>query len=554
MALKKDSNSHDSEQERSQNEDADLLELKNLENKKEIESQPLEVSKGEDNENGFLAFGFNQSILNSLINKGYKNPTPIQKAAIPELMLGRDLLGQAQTGTGKTAAFALPLIEKLKDNKELNAKVLVMTPTRELATQVAESFKSYSSESSNFKTVAIYGGTDYRNQISALKRKVDVVVGTPGRIMDHIRQGTFKIKDINCLVLDEADEMLNMGFLEDIEWIIDQLPENKQMVLFSATMPSEIRNIAKKYLNDPAEILIKSVKKETQLISQKFLYVQRHHKLDALKRILELNNEGVIIFVRTKLLTTSIAEALENSGHTVAVLNGDIPQNQRENTVDRLKKGFINILVATDVAARGLDVERIKLVVNYDFPFDKETYTHRIGRTGRAGRSGEAILFVNQREKHFLRNLENSTRTKIEEINIPSNKIINEKRMEKLIDNVNESSLAKDENEENKALIIDVLDNLKEKYSMDDSNIAMAAINLVIGNKSFFVNDDDSWINKQNNTDRNRSNRNSNNRMRNSNRRNNYQNDSFETSNLTLVNLMGLELQILYPQSVIQLI
>ena len=528
MALKKDSNSLGSEQEKSQNEDSSLIEFKNLDNKKEIESQLLEVSKGDDNENGFLDFGFNQSILNSLRNKGYKNPTPIQKAAIPELMLGRDLLGQAQTGTGKTAAFALPLIEKLTDNKELNAKVLVMTPTRELATQVAESFKSYSSESSNFKTVAIYGGTDYRNQISALKRKVDVVVGTPGRIMDHIRQGTFKIKDINCLVLDEADEMLNMGFLEDIEWIIDQLPDNKQMILFSATMPSEIRNIAKKYLNDPAEILIKSVKKETQLISQKFLYVQRHHKLDALKRILELNNEGVIIFVRTKLLTTSIAEALENSGHTVAVLNGDIPQNQRENTVDRLKKGFINILVATDVAARGLDVERIKLVVNYDFPFDKETYTHRIGRTGRAGRSGEAILFVNQREKHFLRNLENSTRTKIEEINIPSNKIINEKRMEKLIDNVNESSLAKDENEENKALIIDVLDNLKEKYSMDDSNIAMAAINLVIGNKSFFVNEDDSWINKQNNTDRNRSNRN-NNRMRNSNRRNNYQNDSFET-------------------------
>ncbi|MDC3122142.1 DEAD/DEAH box helicase [Prochlorococcus sp. AH-716-J21] len=526
MALKKDSNSLNSEQGKSQNEDDSLLALKNLENKTEIESKSLEVSKENDNENGFINFGFNQSILNSLKNKGYKNPTPIQKAAIPELMLGRDLLGQAQTGTGKTAAFALPLIEKLADNKELNAKVLVMTPTRELATQVAESFKSYSSESSNFKTVAIYGGTDYRNQISALKRKVDVVVGTPGRIMDHIRQGTFKIKDINCLVLDEADEMLNMGFLEDIEWIIDQLPENKQMVLFSATMPSEIRNIAKKYLNDPAEILIKSVKKETQLISQKFIYVQRHHKLDALKRILELNNEGVIIFVRTKLLTTSIAEALENSGHTVAVLNGDIPQNQRENTVDRLKKGFIDILVATDVAARGLDVERIKLVVNYDFPFDKETYTHRIGRTGRAGRSGEAILFVNQREKHFLRNLENSTRTKIEEIDIPSNKIINEKRMEKLVENVNASSLSKDENE---ALIIDVLDNLKEKHSMDDSNIAMAAINLVIGNKAFFVNEDDSWIYKQNNTDRNRSNRNGNNRMRNSNRRNNYQNDSFET-------------------------
>ena len=219
MTFKKDSKSLDTKQEKSQNEDASILDLNNSDNKTEIESQPLAVSKANDNENGFLNFGFNQSILNSLRNKGYKNPTPIQKAAIPELMLGRDLLGQAQTGTGKTAAFALPLIEKLADNQELNAKVLVMTPTRELATQVAESFKSYSSESSNFKTVAIYGGTDYRNQISALKRKVDVVVGTPGRIMDHIRQGTFKIKDINCLVLDEADEMLNMGFLEDLSLI-----------------------------------------------------------------------------------------------------------------------------------------------------------------------------------------------------------------------------------------------------------------------------------------------------------------------------------------------
>ena len=495
-------------------------------NKIEVVSDTKEFSK---TDNGFLDFGFNESILNSIKNKGYKYPTPIQKAAIPELMLGRDLLGQAQTGTGKTAAFALPLIEKLENNKEINAKVLVMTPTRELATQVADSFKSYSAASTNLRTVAIYGGTDFRNQISSLKRKTDVVVGTPGRIMDHIRQGTFKIKNINCLVLDEADEMLKMGFLEDIEWIIDKLPEKKQMVLFSATMPNEIRNIAKKYLNEPVEILIKSVKKETQLISQRFISVQRHHKLDALKRILEINNEGVIIFVRTKLLTNSIAEVLENVGHSVAVLNGDIPQNQRENTVDRLKKGFIDILVATDVAARGLDVERIKLVINYDFPFDKETYTHRIGRTGRAGRSGEAILFVNQREKHFLRNLENSTRNKIEEINIPSNKIINEKRMKKLIANINESSLVQGNNEENRALMIDILDNLRENYSMDESNIAMAAINLVIGNKSFFVNEDESWIYRQNNSERNRSNRNGNNRLRNSNRRNNYHNDSFET-------------------------
>ena len=477
---------------------------------------------------GFDDFGFNSEILNSLYKKGYKNPTPIQKESIPELMLGRDLLGQAQTGTGKTAAFALPLIEKLNKNKEQNAKVLVMTPTRELATQVAESFKSYSSDSDNIKTLAIYGGTDFRNQIISLKKKIDIVVGTPGRIMDHIRQGTFKVDKINCLVLDEADEMLKMGFLEDIEWIIDKLPQEKQMVLFSATMPNEIKIIAKKYLKNPAEIKIKSIKKESQLISQKFINIQRNYKLEALRRILEINNEGVIIFVRTKSLTTSIAEELEIAGHSVAVLNGDIPQNQREATVDRLKKGFIDILVATDVAARGLDVDRIKLVINYDFPFDAETYTHRIGRTGRAGRTGEAILFVNRREKHFLRNLENSTKNKIEEFEIPNNRIINEKRMDKLTYDLNNSFKSRENDHDNKALMIDIIDTLKLNYSMSDEEIAIAAINLAIGKKPFFTNEDESWINKQN-IDRERQNRNLNNRTRNSKKRANYQNAGFET-------------------------
>ncbi len=480
-------------------------------------------------DDGFLNFGFNDSLLKTLKKKGYKNPTPIQKAAIPELMVGRDLLGQAQTGTGKTAAFALPIIEKLSKNTDLSAKVLVMTPTRELATQVADSFKSYSSESSNLNTIAIYGGTDFRNQIYSLKKKTDVVVGTPGRIIDHIKQGTFKIKNINCLVLDEADEMLKMGFLEDIEWIIDKLPENKQMVLFSATMPGEIKNIAKKYLNNPAEIKIKSVKKEAQLISQKFISIQRHYKLEALKRILEIKNEGVIIFVRTKSLTTSIAEALETSGHSVAVLNGDIPQNQRENTVDRLRKGFIDILVATDVAARGLDVERIKLVINYDFPFDTETYTHRIGRTGRAGRSGEAILFVNKREKHFLRNLENSLKTKIDELEIPNNQLINEKRMDKLTKDINSNSLSEKSDENNKSLMIDILDILKVKYSMKDEDIAIAAINLIVGNKPFFIEEDESWINKQQTSDRDRYSRKGTNKSRGSNKKLTHQNNAFET-------------------------
>ena len=495
---------------------------------KSFENHSNDTNNDFKEENGFLCFGFNDSILNALDKKGYKEPTPIQKEAIPELILGKDLLGQAQTGTGKTAAFALPIIQKLDGNTEPKPKVLVMTPTRELATQVAESFKSYSSESTDLKTIAIYGGTDFRGQISNLKRKTDIVVGTPGRIMDHIRQGTFKTDKINCLVLDEADEMLKMGFLEDIEWIIDKLPSNKQMVLFSATMPNEIKTIAKKYLNNPAEIKIKSIKKESQLISQKFVNVQRHYKLEALKRILEIRNEGVIIFVRTKSLTTSIAESLETCGHSVSVLNGDIPQNQRENTVDRLRKGFIDILVATDVAARGLDVDRIKLVINYDFPFDTETYTHRIGRTGRAGRSGEAILFVNKRERHFLRNLENSTKNKIEELEIPNNKVINDKRMEKLTQDIKNNSLSNKENEDNKALLTDIIDTLKVTYSMEDGDISMAAINLVLGNKPFFINDDESWIYKQNNSERDRFNRN-NNRSRNSGKRTNSQGSTFET-------------------------
>tara|TARA_Y100000589_G_scaffold60193_1_gene51027 strand:+ start:12472 stop:14247 length:1776 start_codon:yes stop_codon:yes gene_type:complete len=520
----------------SKNEESKLID-KVPENTSQNEKSKINLDENNDVKNlennyGFLDFGFNQSIIKSLQKKGYQDPTPIQKASIPELMKGRDLLGQAQTGTGKTAAFALPIIQKLEDNKELLPKVLVMTPTRELATQVADSFKNYSSESKDLKTIAIYGGTDFRSQISSLKRKTDVVVGTPGRIMDHIRQGTFKINKVNCLVLDEADEMLKMGFLEDIEWIIDKLPEEKQMVLFSATMPNEIKNIAKKYLNDPAEIKIKSIKKEAELISQKFINIQRQYKLDALKRILELKNKGVIIFVRTKSLTTSIAESLESSGHSVAVLNGDIPQAQREATVDRLRKGFIDILVATDVAARGLDVERIKLVINYDFPFDTETYTHRIGRTGRAGRSGEAILFVNRREKNFLRNLEISTKSKIEEITIPNNDEINQNRMDQLTKNININSLINESDEENKALIIDILDTLKNKYSMNEEDIAMAAINLAVGNKPFFIKDDESWIYKKNYIERDKSNRNIYNKSKNNNKRVMNQSNIYETIKL----------------------
>tara|TARA_Y100001970_G_scaffold294273_1_gene449598 strand:+ start:2451 stop:4229 length:1779 start_codon:yes stop_codon:yes gene_type:complete len=486
-------------------------------NTQDIDNLSLTISNAQSVNNEFSLFGFSESILDCLEKKGYKNPTPIQKEAIPELMLGRDLLGQAQTGTGKTAAFALPIIERINKNDQA-LSVLVLTPTRELATQVSEAFKGYCGNNSYIKTLAIYGGTDFRNQIYSIKKKPNVVVGTPGRIMDHMRQGTLNISTINCFVLDEADEMLKMGFIDDIEWISDKLPKEKQMILFSATMPSEIRKIAKKYLNNPAEIIIKKDKEDTELITQQYITVQRNYKIEALKRILELKNEGVIIFVRTKALTNIIADSLENSGHSVAVLNGDIPQNQRETTVERLKKGFINILVATDVAARGLDVDRIKLVVNYDFPFDKEAYIHRIGRTGRAGRKGEAILFVNNREKNLLRNLERSIAKRIEKIQIPDNSIINSKRIDNLTKDLFESYKNKSESRSIK-LIENILETLRNDYSLTENQVAIAAINLSMGKKSLLLEDDEEWIKYQNNQEErysrnrpfNKSNRNPNN-------------------------------------------
>ena len=363
-------------------------------------------STEESKPSGFAGFGFSEALLKTLDDKGYKEPSPIQKAAIPELMLGRDLVGQAQTGTGKTAAFALPLLERL-EGRSNQPRVLVLAPTRELAMQVADSFKAYAAGHPHLNVLAIYGGSDFRSQIHALKRGVDVVVGTPGRVMDHMRQGTLNTSGLRSLVLDEADEMLRMGFIDDVEWILEQLPEERQVVLFSATMPNEIRRLSKRYLSEPAEITIKTQDREAKRIRHRSITLQNSHKLEALNRVLEaVTGEGVIIFARTKAITLTVAESLEASGHDVAVLNGDVPQNQRERTVDRLRKGTVNILVATDVAARGLDVDRIGLVINYDMPFDSEAYVHRIGRTGRAGRTGEAILFITPRERRFVGNLE----------------------------------------------------------------------------------------------------------------------------------------------------
>ena len=459
----------------------------------EPSSDTKDISE-ESKQFGFQGFGFSDELIKTLSAKGYKEPSPIQKEAFPELMLGRDLVGQAQTGTGKTAAFALPLLERLKENQHL-PQVLVLAPTRELAMQVADSFRAYAAGHPHLKVLAVYGGADFRSQINTLRKGVDVVVGTPGRVMDHLRQGTFNASGLRSLVLDEADEMLRMGFIDDVEWILEQLPKDRQMILFSATMPSEIRKLSKKYLNDPAEITIKKRQQEARLIRQRYITLHNSYKIEALKRILEaVTGEGVIIFARTKAITLSVAEVLEASGHDVAVLNGDVPQNQRERTVERLRKGTVNILVATDVAARGLDVERIELVINYDMPFDSEAYIHRIGRTGRAGRSGEAILFVNTRERRFVNNLERAVGQTIEHMEIPNNEIINQSRLTRLSNKLSNAATQGREHEDETILLKQLLEKVQEELDINPDEVALAALNLVIGSAPLLVQGDESWI------------------------------------------------------------
>ncbi|MGB5256229.1 MAG: DEAD/DEAH box helicase [Woeseiaceae bacterium] len=360
---------------------------------------------------------------------GYETPTPIQGQAIPYLLQGLDLLGHAPTGTGKTAAFALPLLSRI-DLKNNNVQVLTLTPTRELAIQVAEAFQRYAKYLSGFHVLPIYGGQEYGGQIRQLKRGVQVVVGTPGRIMDHMRKGTLKLGGLKALVLDEADEMLRMGFVDEVEWILEQTPERRQMALFSATMPPQVERIARRHLHDPKEISIKARTATAETIRQRYWQVGGLHKLDALTRILEVEPfDAVLIFVRTKTATSELAERLEARGYSASAMNGDMAQNHREQTVERLKKGTLDILVATDVAARGLDVDRISHVINYDIPYDTEAYIHRIGRTGRAGRQGDAILFVAPRERRMLYAIEKATRQKIEQLALPTTETVNNKRI-----------------------------------------------------------------------------------------------------------------------------
>jgi len=385
-----------------------------------------------------------EPILRALTDVGYETPTPIQARTIPLLLEGRDVLGQAQTGTGKTAAFALPILSNI-DLSLTDPQVLVLAPTRELAIQVAEAFHKYAEHLKGFHVLPVYGGQEYGGQLRMLKRGVHVVVGTPGRVMDHMRKGSLKLHSLKCLVLDEADEMLRMGFIDDVEWILEQTPSERQVALFSATMPAPIRRIAQKYLNDPVEVTIKAKTTTVDTIRQRYWIVGGSHKLDILTRILEVEPfEGMLIFVRTKTMTLELAEKLQARGYSASALNGDMVQQQRERTVDQLKAGTLNIVIATDVAARGLDVERISHVINYDIPSDTESYVHRIGRTGRAGRSGEAILFVSPREKNMLYSIEKATRKKIELMELPSTEIINDKRIAKFKQRISDTIAAED--------------------------------------------------------------------------------------------------------------
>ena len=377
----------------------------------------------------FQSLGLSAPVLKAVKQLGYEQPSPVQAQSIPILLNGNNLLGTAQTGTGKTAAFALPFLSKI-DEKQRSPQILVLTPTRELAIQVAEAFQSYAKYMKGFNVLPIYGGADIGSQLRSLKRGVQVVVGTPGRMLDHLRRRSLDLSQIKGLILDEADEMLRMGFIDDVETILAQTPPECQRALFSATMPPTIRRVAEKYLGDAERVNIEAKTKTVERIDQQYVTVKSHQKMDALTRVMEVEDfDGMIIFVRTKSSTVDIAERLEARGFSSAALNGDLSQALRERTINRLKKGQVDVVVATDVAARGLDVERISHVINFDIPYDNESYVHRIGRTGRAGREGKAILFITPKETRLLRSIEKSTRQSITPLTMPTNAQVSDQRI-----------------------------------------------------------------------------------------------------------------------------
>ncbi|MCJ0904742.1 DEAD/DEAH box helicase [Rhodococcus sp. ARC_M6] len=417
----------------------------------------------------FADLDIDDRVLKALSDVGYESPSPIQAATIPPLLEGKDVVGLAQTGTGKTAAFAIPVLSRI-DTTVKQTQALVLAPTRELALQVAEAFGKYSAHIPGLNVLPIYGGQSYGVQLSGLRRGAHVVVGTPGRVIDHLEKGTLDLTNLAYLVLDEADEMLKMGFQEDVERILRDTPSQKQVALFSATMPGSIRRISKQYLNNPVEITVKSKTSTASNINQRYIQVAHQRKLDALTRVLEVETfEAMIIFVRTKQATEELAEKLRARGHSAAAINGDIVQAQRERTIGQLKNGALDILVATDVAARGLDVERISHVVNYDIPHDTESYVHRIGRTGRAGRQGDALLFVAPRERHLLKSIEKATRQPLAEMQLPSVDDVNAQRVSKFGDSITESLAS-----ENLALFRKMIEDYDQEHDVPLIDIAAA--------------------------------------------------------------------------------
>ncbi|MEQ1800694.1 MAG: DEAD/DEAH box helicase [Gammaproteobacteria bacterium] len=432
----------------------------------------------------FASLALPDPLLKALADVGYESPSPIQAETIPPLLAGRDLVGQAQTGTGKTAAFALPILARL-DLQKFGPQALILAPTRELAIQVAEAFHKYAKHLPGFHVLPIYGGQAYGPQLGGLRRGAHVVVGTPGRVIDHLNRGSLNLAGLTTLVLDEGDEMLRMGFIDDVELVLEKSPPGRQVVLFSATMPAEIRRIAKKHLKNPAEITIRNTTSTVANTRQRYWMVSGMQKLDAITRILEVEPfDGMIIFARTKVATEEIAERLEARGFAAAALNGDMVQAQRERTIARLKNGDLDILVATDVAARGLDVDRISHVVNYDIPYDTEAYVHRIGRTGRAGRKGEAILFVVYREQGMLRAIERATKQPIEPMNLPTAAAVNDTRIAKFKQRITKALEGAD-----LATFRDVVLQYEQEHGVPALDIAAALARLAQGDAPLLVAD-----------------------------------------------------------------
>jgi ATP-dependent RNA helicase DeaD len=451
------------------------------------DSAQTEANEARDATPAFSELGLSDPVLKALKDVGYETPSAIQAATIPLLLEGRDVVGLAQTGTGKTAAFALPIVSRL-DVSQKSPQALVLSPTRELALQVCEAFESYAAHLRGVHVLPVYGGQGYGVQLSALRRGVHVVVGTPGRIMDHLDKGTLDLSELKYLVLDEADEMLKMGFAEDVETILAETPDEKQVALFSATMPASIRRISKNYLRDPQEVTVKTKTTTSANTTQRYLVVSYPQKVDALTRILEVENfDAMIVFVRTKNETETLAEKLRARGYTAAAISGDVPQAQRERTVEQLKSGKLDILVATDVAARGLDVDRISHVVNYDLPIDTESYVHRIGRTGRAGRSGAAISFVTPRERRMLTAIEKATRQPVTQMQLPTVEDINSTRLSRFDDAITTAL----EQADRISAFRDIIGHYVEHHDVPEADVAAALAVVAQGDEPLLLSPDD---------------------------------------------------------------